>query len=176
MRYVALLRGINVGGNRKVEMKRLKSLFESYGYVKVSTYINSGNIIFESEDDRKSIQGKIKAGLEKEFGFDIPALVKTESEMKEIAHAIPTEWKNDSSQKSDVAFLFPEIDSRETIEELPINKEFINIRYVRGAIFWNVDRKNYNKSYLNKIVDHKHYQFMTVRNVNTARHLAEAKK
>ncbi len=49
MTYVALLRGINVGGNRKVEMKRLKATFERAGFADVRTYINSGNVIFGSE-------------------------------------------------------------------------------------------------------------------------------
>lgn len=92
--------------------------------------------------------------------------------MKKIANIIPTEWQNDSSQRSDVAYLFPEIDSKKTMYDLPVNKEFMDIHYVKGAIYWNIDRKNYNKSHLNKIISHKLYQYMTVRNVNTARYLA----
>jgi len=53
MKYIALLKGINVGGNRKVEIKNLKSLFEKLGYKNVSTHINSGNVIFESIKEKK---------------------------------------------------------------------------------------------------------------------------
>ena len=74
-----------------------------------------------------------------------------------------------------MAYLFNEIDSAETLNILPVKKEFIDIKYVKGAIIWNVNRKNLNKSQLSKIVSHKVYQFMTVRNVNTARYLAEDK-
>lgn len=84
MKYIALLRGINVGGNRKVEMKKLRTLFESFGYTEVSTYINSGNIIFESEDDQKTVLAKITKSFEKTFDFEIPTLVKTEKEMKKL--------------------------------------------------------------------------------------------
>ena len=172
MKYIALLRGINAGKERRIDMKNLKAIFESLGCINVSTYINSGNVIFESKNSRENISRKVESGLKNEFDFKIPLLVKTEREMKKIADVIPVDWQNDSYQRSDVAYLFPEIDSKKTIDELPVKKEFMDIRYVKGAIYWNVDRKNYNKSHLNKIIGHKLYQLMTVRNVNTARHLA----
>jgi uncharacterized protein (DUF1697 family) len=172
MQYIALLRGINVGGNRRVEMKKLKILFESLGYTGVSTYINSGNIIFESDEKRSDICEHIKIGLKVEFGFDIQTLIKSELEMKKITDAIPKDWKNDTEHKTDVAYLFDEIDSEKTVSDLPIKREYLDIRYVKGAIFWNIERKNYNKSHINKLIGHKLYQLMTVRNVNTARFLA----
>ncbi|VVB77867.1 Uncharacterised protein [uncultured archaeon] len=175
MKYIALLRGINVGGNKKVDMKTLKNTFESLGFTDVSTYINSGNIIFNPSKKLDKLNEIIEKSLQKEFGFEIKVLIKTENEMKVIAKAIPKEWKNDSEQKSDVAYLFKDIDSKNTINELPIKKEFIDIRYVKGAIIWNVKRKDYNKSHINKIIGHKSYIFMTVRNINTARYLAEHK-
>lgn len=176
MKYIALLRGINVGGNRKVEMKRLRNLFEALGFANVVTYLNSGNVIFESDLKQESLQKEIPKKLKKEFGFEIQILVKNEKEVKKIADAIPKNWKNDSEQKTDVAYLFPEIDSKNIIDDLPVRKEFIDIRYIKGAIIWNVKRKEYNKSHLNKIISLKQYQLMTVRNVNTARFLAGNKK
>lgn len=171
MKYVALLRGINVGGNNRVDMKKLKAVFESLSCSNVSTYINSGNVIFETTESYDAICQKLKALFKKEFGFEIPTLVKSATEMAQIAKAIPSNWKNDTEQRTDVAYLFPEIDSKKTIEDLPLNKEFVNIRYVKGALIWNIDRKNYAKSRLNKLIGHKLYKFMTMRNVNTARYL-----
>jgi uncharacterized protein (DUF1697 family) len=171
MKYVALLRGINVGGNKKIAMKSLKAVFESLGYRNVSTYINSGNVLFESGKKLVKIQEEIENKIKIEFGFDVQVLIKTAKEMKTIADAIPRQWENDSEQRSDVAYLFPEVDSAKTINELPVKKEFIDIRYVKGAIFWNVRRKDVNKSHLVKLIGHKLYQFMTVRNINTARYL-----
>ncbi|EMJ88570.1 DUF1697 domain-containing protein [Leptospira meyeri] len=176
MKYIALLRGINVGGNRKVEMKKLRRLMESLGYTEVSTYINSGNIIFESEDDTKTVRFKIEKSFEKVFKFEIPTIVKTEKEMKKIANAIPTEWQNDATQRTDVAYLFPEADSKKIIEELPLKKEFLEIRYQKGALIWNIKRENLNKSQLAKLISHKLYKAMTIRNVNTARFLAGEKE
>lgn len=174
MKYIALLRGINVGGNRKVEMKKLKSLFEILGFKNVSTYINSGNIIFETGSKPK--REEIEAAMEKEFGFAIQTLVKTKREMQKIATAVPNDWQNDAEQRTDVAYLFPEIDLESTLNELPVKKEFIDVRYTKGAIFWNVKRKNVFRSQLAKIIGHRLYKFMTVRNINTARYLANGKK
>lgn len=145
---------------------------ESLGYTEVSTYINSGNVIFESEDDTKTVLLKIQKSFEKVFKFEIPTIVRTEKEMKKIAKAIPAEWQNDATQRTDVAYLFPEADSKKIIEELPLKKEFLEIRYSKGAIIWNIKRENVNKSQLAKLISHKLYKAMTIRNVNTARFLA----
>ncbi len=174
MRYIALLRGINVGKNKRVEMARLRALFEALGCVEVSTYINSGNVIFESSKSREVISREAGENMQKEFGFEIPAIIKTQTEMKRIAEAIPADWQNDPKQRTDVAYLFNNIDSKKVIDELPLNRDFVDVRYVKGAVFWNIDRKNYNKSRLNKLIGHELYQHMTMRNVNTARFLAGA--
>ncbi|MDC7235247.1 MAG: DUF1697 domain-containing protein [Spirochaetales bacterium] len=172
MEYIALLRGINVGGNRKVEMKRLKALFEASGYTEVSTYLNSGNVLFSSSREQGSVQKEIPGLLQKEFGFEISTLILNRKDARRIAEAIPPEWENNAEQKTDIAYLFPEIDSPDTIEKLPLMKEYMDIRYVKGAIIWNIQKKEYNKSRLSKITGTREYQLMTVRNVNTARFLA----
>jgi uncharacterized protein (DUF1697 family) len=175
MKYVALLRGINVGGNHRVEMKKLKALFESFGYTHVATYINSGNIVFETPKKKDRIYADLKKGFKKTFGFEVPTLVKTHKEMVTIAKAIPNEWANDTEQRTDVAYLFPEMDSAKIVELLPMQKAYVDIRYVKGAVVWNMTRANYRKSRLDKIISHKSYKYMTIRNVNTARYLAEGK-
>lgn len=172
MKYIALLRGINTGKLRRVEMKKLKALFESLGYTNTLTYINSGNVIFESNKKQLIVLKEIETNLKGTFGFDIPTLIKPESEMQKIAKAIPKDWQNDLKQRTDVAYLFDEIDTKKIISELPVKKQYFDIFYTKGAIIWHVDRKNYNKSQLNKLISHKFYRLMTVRNVNTARFLA----
>jgi uncharacterized protein (DUF1697 family) len=172
MKYVALLRGVNAGKRRRVDMKRLKTLFESLGYTNVSTYLNSGNVIFDSSNKQYEITEEIVSCLKKNLGFEIQTLVKTKKQIEEIAKAIPREWQNDSAQRTDVAYLFESIDSSQTLNELPVKKEYLSIRYTPGAIFWNVDRKHVMKSQLVKLIGHPLYQRMTIRNVNTARFLA----
>jgi uncharacterized protein (DUF1697 family) len=171
MRYVALLRGINVGGNRPVEMKRLKAIFEVLGGADVETYLNSGNVIFTSGIGQSAVQIEIEKTLEKEFGFGIPTLVKTAREMQRIAQAVPPDWQNDARQRTDVAYLFDQVEAGDFVDGLPLNREVVNIRYLKGAVIWNYDRKDHNKTRLNNLVGHPDYKLMTIRNVNTARHL-----
>ena len=76
MNYVALLRGINVGGNRKVPMADLKDCFEKLGHTEVKTYINSGNVIFTSEtSDIQKLREALENEIEKTFGFFVDVLV-----------------------------------------------------------------------------------------------------
>ena len=172
MKYAALLRGINAGKNNRIDMKNLKALFEGAGFVNVSTYINSGNVFFESAKPAGIISNEIESCLRDEFGYDIPTLVKTVKELRQIADKIPSAWLNNTDQRTDVAYLFREVDSVKILDELPVRKEYVDVRYTGGALYWNVLRENYNKSHLNRLISHKLYQFMTVRNVNTARYLA----
>jgi len=172
MEYVALLRGINVGKHKWIDMKRLKALFESLELENVSTYINSGNVLFESGGNAREISEKIASSMKSEFGFEAGVLVKSKKQMQSIAASIPKEWKNDEKQRTDVAYLFEGTDSKETLDKIPVKREFIDIRYTKGAVYWNIDRKNYNKCQLNKLISHPVYKLMTMRNVNTARHLA----
>ena len=171
MRYVALLRGINVGGNNKVEMARLKALFEGLGCTEVATYINSGNVLFESALTAADLLAALEGRFEEVFGFGIPTLIKTGEQMAAIAGAVPAGWENDTVQRTDVAYLFPEADRPGIVDELPVNREFVDVRYTPGALFWNLERVNVNGSRLNKLVGSRLFQQMTVRNINTARYL-----
>lgn len=173
MNYVALLRGINVGGNKKVEMKRLKGVFEEHGCTDVSTYINSGNVIFASSLSKAVLMEQVSKWIEDAFGFEVATLIKTQHEMKEIAAAIPSDWKNDEDHRTDVAYLFSEIDHPQVIDDLPFVKAYIDVRYIPGALYWRSARSNVMKSRMNKLIGHRLYKSMTMRNVNTARYLAE---
>jgi uncharacterized protein (DUF1697 family) len=172
MKQIALLRGVNAGTLRRIGMNELKDLFRHLGYDRVFTYQNSGNVIFESDGDPLLIRKEIEHGLERKLGLSVPALVMPTAEMKSIAQAIPLEWQNDSVERTDVAFLFEEIDSENILDDLPVKRAFIEIHYVKGAVFWNLKRVNLNKSQLSKIISHPFYKWMTLRNLNTVRYLS----
>jgi len=172
MKYVLLLRGINVGGNNRVEMARLKSLLESIGHTNVITYINSGNVVFEASSlpDRSFIE----KALEKEFGFSVPALIVTGEDIVRIARAIPSKWQNDKdNEKSDVLYLFEEIDTPQIIKEIGVKPEIETFTYVGGALLTNISRKNQSKGSLLKLIGTPLYKQMTIRNITTAKKLAE---
>lgn len=172
MRYVALLRGVNVGTATRVPMSTLKYLLEDLGFENVTTYLNSGNAIFDASVDAAEATRLIEDGLQRAVGQRVPTLVKTAAEMSAIAAAIPADWANDQTQQTYVAYLFADVDGPELIETLPVRMEYLTIFHTPGAIVWNIRRENYNKSHITKIAGHPAYARMTTRNVNSARKLA----
>lgn len=90
MQYVALLRGINVGKNKQVKMELLKKTLESNGYKNVKTLLNSGNVIFETDEkNAEKLTTKLEVFLEKTFGFTIPVLIREMSEIKKLVDSDP---------------------------------------------------------------------------------------
>lgn len=83
--YICLLRGINVGGHRKIKMADLKTLFTSLGYTEVVTYIQSGNIIFKShEKDIDEITTVLKKTIVDTYGFELPVFVLTRKMLTQV--------------------------------------------------------------------------------------------
>lgn len=97
--YIALLRGINVGGHKKVPMAELRALLTDSGLKKVKTYIQTGNVIFESKQtDVLKLESKIKKSILKHFGFDVSVLVRTRDDLIRIFEGCPfTEEKKQAS-------------------------------------------------------------------------------
>ena len=91
-RYIALLRGINVGGNKLIKMEALAAAFTAAGFRKVKTYIASGNVIFETRStDRKALTRKIEKMLTAEFGHEIAVALFTLAELQEMTSGNPFE-------------------------------------------------------------------------------------
>jgi len=174
MTYAALLRGINVGGNNKVDMKKLKISFESLGLEQVVTYINSGNVIFKTDsDDINQITNRIEAKILADFGFAVKVLVRPQSDFEKICKVVPQDWINNDQMKCDVLFLWDEIKSPETIKMLNLVTNIDTVLYESGAIIWSVERENYAKSAMQKFIKSPVYPKMTARNINTARKILE---
>lgn len=88
--YIAFLRGINVGGSKQVKMSDLKKVFETCGFSGVKTVLNSGNVIFQSEEKAEiDLVGEIETALEKTFGFEINVLIRTKEQLQKIAGSDP---------------------------------------------------------------------------------------
>ncbi|WP_411347645.1 DUF1697 domain-containing protein [Paenibacillus sp. WLX2291] len=172
MIYVALLRGINVGGNNKINMKQLQVAFEDAGMTQVTTYINSGNIIFASEQlPHTELAVRLERAIQTDFGLKIPVMVRSLPEMTAVIDALPETWTNDDSMKSDVLFLWDEIDDRSILEQLPLKPDMGTVHYISGAVLVSVPRENVVRSGMNKLVGSRLYRYMTVRNVNTTRQI-----
>jgi uncharacterized protein (DUF1697 family) len=85
-RQIALLRGVNVGGNKRVEMARLRALMEELGYRDVRTYVNSGNVVFSGP--RRS-EKHLETAIAKAFGFEVPVVLRTRDELADVIQANP---------------------------------------------------------------------------------------
>lgn len=174
MVYVALLRGINVGGKNKVDMKKLKAAFEAAGMTSVRTYINSGNVIFSSKSrSRTRLAGVLEDAIADAFGFSVDVLVRDLKTMRTIVKALPRTWVNDAAMKCDVMFLWDDVARASVVKELPTKPEIEDLKYVAGAVIWRVDRKNVTRSGMMKLVGTPLYKRMTIRNCNTTRKLLE---
>ena len=177
MKYVALLRGINVGGNNRVPKVEFAQVLEDLGFQDVLIYINSGNAVFTS--DRAPRASDVQAALETYFGFTIPTLILSGEKIQAIAAALPPDWTNDapkpdkSGQKSDVLYLFDEVNTPDILEKLGYRPEVETMLYVDGAVLANVSRANQSRSSLQKVIGKPLYKQMTIRNITTAKKLAE---
>ncbi len=175
--YLSLLRGINVGGNNKVSMAELKKVFEDLGFSDVRTYINSGNVIFKSEErDEKKMTAEIEKGIKDHFGLNIRVVIRSKEEIDRVTVEIPADWKNDQEQRTDVMFLWEEVDTPDVLQTIKINPEVDILKYTKGAVIWHLLKKNYTKSRMNKIIGTHFYKHQTARNVNTVRKLREMMK
>ena len=171
MIYVALLRGINVGGNAKVEMPKLKTCFETLGCKDVLTYINSGNVIFRDDRPAQELVPLIEAAIAKDFRLNIHVVLRDIDNFKLLCQKIPLEWTNDDRLKTDVMFLWDEIDNPDILEKVTINPKIEYARYYPGALVWHISRTNtvpggsitFGKAGLSRR--------MTARNINTVRKL-----
>lgn len=83
--YISILRGINVGGKRKIKMAELKELYSKLNFLNITSYIQSGNVIFNSEvkEDCNKISAQIEKAILNTFGFEVPVIVKTSDELKQ---------------------------------------------------------------------------------------------
>lgn len=177
MRYVALLRGVNVGGRNRVPKADFQEVLESLGFRDVVIYINSGNAVFTSDNEPSA--RIVQVALESHFGFSIPTLVLSSDKIKAISKAIPPDWTNDppgpdkAGQKSDVLFLFEKINHPGVLDKLGYRPEVETMIYVDGAVLTNIKRINQSRGSLQKLVGSSVYSEVTIRNISTAKKLAD---
>lgn len=175
--FVALLRGVNVGGNNMIKMSELKVSFEKLGFTEVSTYINSGNIIFKSkETDARKLERKIEQMLAKDYDLDSKVVIRSVGEMETLVKNLPRHWDGDSNWRYNVMFLRHTIDSEETLAELEFKTGVEHVVYCPGALLWSAQVTSLNQTSMQKLSSRKIFREMTVRNLNTTLKLCELMK
>ena len=175
--FVALLRGVNVGGNNMISMRALKASFETMGFRQVTTYINSGNIIFKTKErDARKLETKIERMLSSEYQLESKVVVRSLAEIEKLVKSLPRSWNDDSGWRYNVIFLRHTIDSEKILEEIVVKKEIEEIFYREGTLLWSAQVKELTRSNMVKLPSRKMYQEMTVRNLNTTKKLNELMK
>ena len=173
MHYIALLRGINVGGHRPLKMDDLRRLFRNQNFEQVETYIQSGNVVFEGpEIGPDDIAQQIAGNIEEQFGYDVPVLVITTAEMNNAYAGCP--FNEEGSWKGYISFL-PEDPPKLLKQELEAKSNEIN-RYRCGekCIYSLVDKTAKKKSDFSNGFIEKHFNMpATTRNLRTVRKLLE---
>lgn len=175
MRYILLLRGINVGGKNKVVMSELRALLESLNFENVRSYINSGNLFFSSTDTFDICISKIKNLLESHYEFSIPFALLTKEEYLEEKVNVP-EWWNEELARRDVLFFSYQLDKSSVLEFLSqanFHNEIVHIG--KHAVFWGkFDEAEYLKTtYHKQLLKQNFYKKITIRNGNTFEKIAQ---
>ncbi len=148
-RYIALLRGINVGGNNIIRMADLKQSFEELGFSEVTTYIQSGNVLFNSsEGDKQLLTGKIEAHLSERFAYQSKIVLVTQDQLRQIVESAPQGFGEEPGEyRYNVLFL-----------KEPLTAE---------VLYFSVLTSRATQSRLSRIVGQPIYQWITIRNWNT---------
>jgi uncharacterized protein (DUF1697 family) len=108
-RYVAFLRGINVSGQKLIKMEALRQIFEMPGIKNITTYIQSGNVLFDSkETDGEKLRVKMEKQLLKQLGYEVPTIIRSLDEIRTIIEKNPFPISNDDHKKLYVHFLSDE--------------------------------------------------------------------
>ena len=170
--FVALLRGVNVGGNNMINMGELRKSFEGMGFAQVATYINSGNVLFKTkENDARKLETKIEKMLLKEYQLDSKVVVRTLPEMAKLVESLPESWGEAGDWRYNVMFLRHSIDTEEILAELPVKSDIEQLIYRPGALLWSAKASDAQRTNMSKLASRKLFREMTVRNLNTTKKL-----
>jgi uncharacterized protein (DUF1697 family) len=168
-KYIAFLRGVNVGGKNILRKKLLKQAFQDLGYSNIFTYIQSGNILFSSrESDTKRHAENIEAILSNRYSIQTRAVVYTETQYKSVVNDAPDNWGKDENYRHRIIFLLGGFSPSEIMEYMGNSDDGVEtISLGLGVIYSSVSKKHIPKSVMRKFALTPAYQYVTVRNHNT---------
>ena len=174
MEYVALLRGINVGGNNKVVMSELREQIEAAGFGHVRTYINSGNLLFEAEAPREDVAQAVEDILARHYDFPIRLALLTGQDYLAQLDELPDWWHGEVARR-DALFCTRGLDRdlvRERIEAMELGDEAVH--FGEHAVFWGkFDEKSFLKTaYHKRLLREDFYRQVTIRSGSTVEKIA----
>ena len=162
---MALLRGINVGGRNPVPMADLRKAFETDGYEAVSTYIQSGNVLFESNTPRSVLETTIEAVLKRRFGFPIVVVVRSHLQLRKVVEKAPDGFgSHPDTYHSDVIFLKSPLSSRQAMRVVGLRDGVDQAWPGTGVLYFARLSERRAQSRMSSIVGTPEYRRMTIRN------------
>lgn len=176
-RYIAFLRGINISGKNKIVMSDLKAEFENMKFSEVSTYLNSGNVMFSSDHDNiAELKDKIEEMIIKKFGLSIPVHILDIGSLKDILANAPAWWGTGDTDKYDnLIFILSSDTAKEVCNMIGEPSEGLEtIQVYHNVIYWTFDRKAYQKcNWWKKTASAGIAEKLTIRTANTVKKLCE---
>lgn len=168
--YIIILRGINVSGKNKLPMKDLQLLLQKLGYTDIQTYIQSGNVVLQTEELKEEVVSNIEEAITKTFGYEVPILIRTVAEWEK---AIANNPYKDVEEKQQYFTFLSTIPSEKTIEVDAKNDEFT---ILEDVVYINAVG-GYGKTKLtNNFIENKLKVIATTRNLKTTLKLLEMAK
>ena len=135
MKYLLLLRGVNVGGQRKVVMKELKSDLENLSYEEVLTYINSGNVIFVTSKEKTQVREELMIYFEKNYNFEVKFVLLNKEEYLTDLEELPDWWQQPIARRDGLFWICEDATSMiEKIKTYPVTSE--KVYFGQQAIYW----------------------------------------
>lgn len=166
---VALLRGINVGGKNLIRMSDLVACFEGHGFHSVTTYIQSGNVLFESRQSSSArLADRIEALLGAAFGYNATVVVQTRQQLRKVVDDAPESFgAHPARYRYDVVYLRPPLAGATAIESVPTRAGVDQAYAGPGVLYFSRLISKASQSRLSRIISLPIYQRMTIRNWNT---------
>jgi uncharacterized protein (DUF1697 family) len=171
VKYIALLRGINVGGNSIIKMYDLKAAVEKCGFSNVKTVIQSGNVIFESNESIDKATLKMEKALSENFGVSSGMIIKTHDQFKEVLAGIPDAWKKADDLRMYIAFVIGPVTVQEVLAEIEPKEGVDFVETGPGVLYMSTRLSGITKSRFSKLVAKKIYKSISIRNYNTVKKL-----
>jgi uncharacterized protein (DUF1697 family) len=175
-RYVALLRGINVGGKNLIPMPALKLAFEEAGFDDVRTYIQSGNVLFSAPSSgQAALTAKVEGLLRAAFDhYDASVVIRSRTQMRAVVERRPKGFGGEpATYRYDVCFLKPGTTAKQVIADVPLKEGVDRIWPGPGVVYFSRLTSRATQSRLNRVASLPVYKQMTIRNWNTTAKLAE---
>ena len=173
--FLALLRGVNVGGQNVISKAELIRCFEDLGFTSVRTYIQSGNVVFRSgETSVAALTRAIEQRLSERLGQPVRAVALPRARYRAAVRAAPDGWGRDDDRKHNALFTLRGVTPRFAVAQLPLPKPDIeSVATGPGVVFWSLSKAHQTRTAWVKLAAAPIYQRVTIRNHRTVLRLLE---